>query len=372
MQSLLPDNSSIYEKSAEVALSARWSQLTAGAEAIRTAKIQPPPSLLPYLVFEYGLGELTPYVPNLYTLVVDREGVNWQRIRGTPASVYKGLGWLGYTASLEDAWHGRAWWNSTQLRFNALPAVDFPDLERIEGIVRLSLPKRSQLRRGVYQYDVGAVEADSCLLDGSLLDFESGVAVTQAGTIWSFGRTTEIDHLMTEAEGTAIGNWIEVPAEGGLKWVDMTYPWVTATFPWADNPVTQRGVLLAAWFAARVHHVTFRDADGAVIGHRRSRATHSVIPQFGGRYSFAGSAYARSARGTFAYIEAMTDFEDAFDVEAASVELTVGGEVAPGIKPGKLWLAPNELIGGDAIAVTPVSLPLRKTVREQIKFLMRF
>ncbi|CDZ61390.1 Phage protein Gp27 [Neorhizobium galegae bv. orientalis] len=373
MASLLPDKSDHFEMALEASLASRWNDLGVAAEAIRTAKlVAPPPSFLPFLVYEYGLGELTPYVPNLYTLVVDREGVNWQRIRGTPAAVSKGLGWLGYSATMEDAWHGRAYWNSTQLRFPVLPANDNPDLERIEGVTRLSMPLRSRLRRGVHQYDVGALEADGSRLDDSMLDRESGVAVTAAGTLWSFGRTTEIDHLLAEAEGTAIGNWIAVPEEGGLKWVDMQYPWVTANFLWADNPATQRRALMAAWFVARVHYVTFRDQGGVVIGHRRCRADQAVRQEVEGVYEIGGVRYQPRPGATRVYLEAMTDFEDAFDVEAKSIELTVGATVAPDTKPGRLWLQSGELVGGHPIAITSVSLPLRKTVREQIKILMRF
>src|SRR5690606_6080629 len=127
MQSLLPSTSGLFERAFEEAWYQRWPMLETGADAIKGAKFNPPPSFLPFLVYEYGLGELTPYVPNLYTLIVGREGVDWQRIRGTPDAVYKGLGWIGYSAVLEDAWHGRVYWNSTQLRFDGLPAQDFPD-----------------------------------------------------------------------------------------------------------------------------------------------------------------------------------------------------------------------------------------------------
>lgn len=44
-----------------------------------------PPSWLPFLIHEYGLGELSPYVPNLYRLIDD--GIRWQRVRGTPAAI---------------------------------------------------------------------------------------------------------------------------------------------------------------------------------------------------------------------------------------------------------------------------------------------
>lgn len=373
MASLLPNSSALFEKALEASYSDRWDEFADAVAAIRTAKlVSPPPSFLPFLVYEYGLGELTPYVPNLYTLVVGREGVQWQRLRGTPAAVAKGLGWLGYSATMEDAWSGRAYWNSTQLRFPALPVADHPDLERIEGVTTLSIPKRSQLRRGVFQYDAGAVELDRSRLDESLLEHESGVVVTAAGTLWSFGRTTEIDHVLTEAEGTAIGNWIAVPEDEGLKWVEMTYPWQTATFPWAANAAAQRRALMAAWFDGRTIYATLRNAAGEVIGHRRCRAVHAVLATVGGAYSFPDTSYQVMPGGTRVYIEAMTDFEDVAGATATQAELTIGATLSPGVPSGRLWLQPNELAGGHPIAVTSVSIPLRATVREQIKFLMRF
>ncbi|MFC5760522.1 phage tail protein [Rhizobium sp. GCM10022189] len=371
--SLLPSNSGLLETTIEASLGDRWEDIGAAVTAIRTAKlVSPPSSFLPWLVLEYGLGELTPFVPNLYNLVVDREGVKWQRIRGTPASVAKGLGFVGYSATLEDAWYGRAFWNSTQLRFPALPAADDPDLSRIEGITQLSLPKRSILRRGVYQYDAQAIELDRSRLDDGMLERESGVAVTSAGTLWSFGRTSEIEHLLTEAEGLAIGNWIDPPEGDSLIWIDMDYPWVDADFGWADNPTVARQILMASWFQSRALYVTFRDGEGAVIGHRRCRAVRPVNQGFGAGYTFGGATYRPATGATMLYVEAMTDFGDAADVQAASLELTVAPVLAPGVPSGRLWLDPDDMTGGDAIAVRPVSLPLRTTVRDQIKFLMRF
>ncbi|APO76113.1 phage tail protein [Rhizobium etli 8C-3] len=371
--SLLPNSSSLFEKAMESALAPRWDAFGDAVATIRTAKlVSPPPSFLPYLVHEYGLGELTPYVPNLYTLIVGREGINWQRVRGTPAAVEKGLGWLGYAAEMEDAWAGRTYWNSTQLHFSTLPVADHPDLERIEGVVMLSLPKRSQLRRGVYQYDVRALVSDRSRADGSLFDWSSGIDVTQQGTLWSFGRTTEVEHVLTEAEGMAIGNWIAIPEVEGLQWSTMQYPWVTATFSWAANAATQRRALMAAWFEGRALYATLRRSDGEIIGHRRCRAVWPSMQQFNGCYSFAGVSYQPMTGATRVYIEAMTDFGDAADVTAESIELTIGAARGAGVPAGRLWLQPGELTGGHAIASIPVSLPLRATVREQLKFLMRF
>ena len=45
---------------------------------------------------------------------------------------------------------------------------------------------------------------------------------------------------------------------------------------------------------------------------------------------------------------------------------------AEGVPPGQQWLAPDEIVSGDMIAAKTVNIPLRPTVREEIKFLLRF
>ncbi len=370
MTSLLPASSDHFEIATEGARVSSWGQLNGAVPYITSAKRNPPPSYLPFLVWEYGLGMLTPYIPNLYDLI--DEGVRWFRIRGTYAAVAKGLSFVGIAAAIEPAWHGRAWWNSNQLRFPALPDSDDPLLERIEAITRLSLPFRSDLRRGVFQHDVPAAEADSTALDGSHLDCESGVRLADDGTVWSFGRTTEFDHTLTEAEGTAIGNWIAPVSEAGLAWSTMNYPWATATFPWATNPASVRRAQMAAWFSGRTFYARFKNAAGEVIGYRRVRSAHPVALSADGPFSIGSQKYAASPAGEIVFIEAMTDFEDAFDVAAASVCLMSGLVRAPGIPAGRLWLRPQDASGGVSFATKSIQLPLRKTVRERIKFLVRF
>lgn len=348
-------------------------------EAIRLAKhVTRPPSFLPALIYEYGLEELIPYLPSLYELL--DEGIAWQRVRGTPFAVQKGMGWLGYSAALEEISPARRFWNTSQLRFPILPANDNPDLTRIEGITTLSLPRRSRFRRGVHHYDVCPLEADNSRLDGSMLDVESGVIGTQ-GTpywpdhpaIWSFGRSAEFEHVLTQAEGMAIGNWIEPPAGGAtLAWENMTYPWEEATFPWDDSPEIQRQALMAGWFAGRTLYLCLRAAGGAVIGYRLCRAVRPVLFAANGTYRVAGSSYNPAPSGGRVYIEAMTQFDDADGMVATSASLVVNAVPAPGVKPGRQWLAPVELSGGQEFAQRAVSIPLRRTVRDQFKFLVRF
>lgn len=374
---LLPRNSTTWERC--VADACAVPQALQGAvPQVHLAKlITRPPAWLPFLIFENGLREVQRFLANPYLLL--DQGQEWQSLLGTVPAIEKGLSWLGYSAAIEEAPAERRFWNSFQLRFPVLPAADNPDLERIEGITTLSAPRRSRFRRGVHHYDVGPLEGDHTRLDGSLLDFESGVKATNGtrffpeGAIWSFGRECEFEHALTQAEGEAIGNWLDPVDDGdALGWPAMTYPWVDATFPWASSPVQQRTALMAGWFAGRVLYLCFRDAVGDVIGYRRCRAVRPVTVQAEGAYQIGGNVYEPSTSGGRVYIEAMTQFDDADGVTAASVSLQVNAERAEGIKPGKLWLRPGELVGGQEIAKRSVSIPLRRTVRERVKYLMRF
>lgn len=366
-QALLPSNSTPWEKAVANALAPEQVVVDA-IGAIRGTKLtSPPPSFLPFLIWEYGLSELTPYVPNLYDLI--EEGIEWQRVRGTHDAVQRGLGWLGYTAAIEEAPTFRRFWNAFQLRFNSLPENDAPDLERIEGVTTLSVPLRSNLRRGVHQYDVTAAELDHSRLDHCMLDFSSGIVATPKGTIWSFGRTHEIDHTLTEAEGLALGNWL-ADTGAGVGWDPVT--WADADFAWTDDPNYQRAVALAGWFEGKRLYIALKDTDDAVIGYRRARAVRPVSVNFEGVYAFGGSDYAPAENGTAVYIEALTQFDDADGVTAESISLIVEPDLAADVKPGKLWLEPSELSGGTEFAAHPTTIPLRKTVREQIKIMLRF
>lgn len=348
----------------------RTPELGPGIIALRDLKDSPAASVVPYLISEYGLEEIEEFFP-VRALAIE-PGLKWRRLVGTPEAVRMALTWIGYRAAIEDQWIGRRRWHTFQFRFPELPANDAADLARVAKIAEISTPLRSKFRRGVFQYDVPALDADSARLDGAMLEHESGIALDAGGPLWSFGRTREIERTYTQADGLALGNWLDPVGGASLKWNDMAFPWEAANFPWeAEADVTRRRVL-AGWFAGRTLYMAFKDAAGAVIGYRRCKACRPVRVKLGGPYSFAGSPYEPFASGEILYVEAQTDFGAASGVTAKSVSLIDSAARAPGVPPGKLWLAPGEIIGGNSFAATPVSIPLRQTVRDQIKFLVRF
>lgn len=616
-------------------------RLDSSIDLIRDVKGRKLPSWLQFLLYEYGLIELTPYVPNAYTLLQD--GRLWQIERDTWAAIARGLGWVSSPGQIVEAPARRAWWNSFQLYLDALPPADVPNLDRIEKIVGLSKPLRSDFRRGVNGYDAPALEGDATRLDASLLDVESGVRIAQGGALWSFGRSFEITHTLTEAEGTALGNWIPnvaeaaymldliapisavidelpvdpedafsfsrsspkwakassgiwqrfeideiastdlgtliegpserlsmfspqfnaftddpaaavvdligqpdpfggddairvtfdgdagyvflVPAEGlaaateysvsffaklisssgvvasaggpgfqgifsqlvagqwvrveGLplttgeivgQWLDLTlpipgatltvelfgfqiepgakvtspiggteitgsraadeltlllptglnnlvvkydngtsrsflsiigpydldpadldrpliteianimastwqsmsFPWTEATFPWASDAISQREIQLGSWFEGQEVYLRVKNQAGQIIGYRRCRCSRQVLANVSGGFMHGGTRYRASQGGRQVYIDAMTDAGNGAGSTAKTVEFVFGATRAPGIKPGALWLPPDGLIGGTAIAISPVDIPLRATVRERLKLLLRF
>ncbi len=633
-----PRSSSTFLRALEQAI-AYEPHVGSAVTAIRDVKGHKLPAWLQFLLYEYGLIELTPYVSNAYTLL--DEGRQWQIERDTVAAITRGLGWVSAPGTISEAPSRRTWWNSFQIYLDGLPPADVPNLERIEKIVELSAPFRSDFRRGVNGYDVPALEGDFTRLDTSILDRESGVRFNGRGPLWSFGRVTEWSHELTEAEGVALdnwqpkvadflysvdfttmtavigedeidigdaiefsretkkwhhnlaGEWIEfdvdeiastdagalievagdrlcefkpqvnrledadaatvtligvddplggdeairvlfegsagrvflVAAEGletgstysvsffarlvsstglaagggdaGLQdffgqlvvgqwvrvegvpftageivgqwldltlttpgatlvvdlfgfqiehgakvtspivgdditghraadvlslilpagqnnivvnfddgtsqsylravgpftllpgqlnrplllqvsnaaattWKSMSFPWTDATFPWASDAKSQRQIALASWFEGRAGYVAFRDGSGQVVGYRRTRVARQVDPGFAGQFVFFGSKYAASPTGRSIIVEAMTDAGNGAGQEAKAADIVFGGQLADGVKPGRLWLAPGELSGGVHIAVQSINIPLRATVRERLKILLRF
>ncbi|EJF85355.1 phage tail protein [Candidatus Bartonella washoeensis] len=371
VSSLLPNNATEFEKCLAEACDFHQDVDGSVLGISRSKLITRPPRFLPWLIEEYGLGELTPYVPNLYDLI--DQGLAWQRLRGSLAAIDIGLEWLQITARFQGAWTGRAWWNSFQLYFDKLP--ERTQLEAIEAIVKLSKSLRSDFRRGVTGYDVQAMEGNMSRLDDSLLERESGLCITAGGTLFSFGRTTESTHLLSKEEGKLIGNWID-DGDEELSFDQIDYPWDMANFPWCSVKKHERDILMAEWFHGRTLYLVLRDTQNAVIGFRRCYAVAPVEKALDGVYSHSGNQFQPSPRGTALFIAAQTDFRDVDGKQAAFVSVLVHAtpkqDIPVDIPLGKLWLEPDELKDGVEILKTPVNIPLRADVREQFKILLRF
>jgi hypothetical protein len=363
---LLPASSTLFERALSEATD-QTAKLSGAIVSLHGIKLSPTPTMLPYLVYEYGLGELTPFVPNLYELL--NEGVAWTRVRGTPAALARALGWLNYTAEIEEAPIRRARWNLFQLHLDRI-RDDEADLDPIEGVAELSTPLRSLFWRGFHGYDVRALEYGRGRWSGNLYGAFSGARIREGGAKWSFGRPYSFDHEMTEADLVALGVWIEPTGDAEPAWLDIEWPDV----PWNSFSGDGRSSVMLLTVPAGTAWACFRDPEGDVIGYRRARVQHRVSVDAEGPLEFGGLRYAPAATGAeMMLVEVLTDFGDGFGSTAASVSFVLAGVPADPARPGALWLGPGEL---DAVlpevASTPIDIEFGRTVRERVRILLRF
>ena len=365
---LLPKNATQFE----IAVSEGSDVLALTRDSISSMRglkiINPPPPFLPYLIYEYGLGELTPYVPNLYDLI--DEGIDWQRIRGTPAAVAMALAWVGYAAEIEEPAHRRKRWNLFQLALNRLRDAE-SDLPRIEGVTRLSVPVRSVFWRGFHGYDIRALDYGWTRWSRTRWSAYSGVRLAGGQAKWSFGRRYAVDHEMTQAELTALGVWLEPPeGDAPLKW--GAFPWPAS--PWGSSAARARSVAMLEAVDLGTCWAVFKNAAGGVIGYRRARAVHTVQQQAGGIYQVGASRYAlRPSGATILLLEAMTGFGDGFGNTAATVGFILNASPTSAYPPGSLWLPAGGLQQvGPIVAETSISIEFGRTVRERIGAVLRF
>lgn len=173
----------------------------AGIEQIRTAKESPPDDWLMWLIWEYGLEELLPYLPDPRVALVS--GLQWQRIRGTPASITMALSWLGLAAVIEETDPLRVHWYEYMLDPGTVPSR--PELRNLVGLAKLSAPVGTRLARVFHGYDCRRAVWDACAWsDGSLYSDDSGVYDPELDTDLSFGRRmTSFVELGDVGTGTA-------------------------------------------------------------------------------------------------------------------------------------------------------------------------
>lgn len=329
--------------------------------------IATPPSWLPFLVYEYGLGELSPFVPNLYNLI--NEGIQWQRVRGTPDSIDRALDWLGYAADIEQEPIRRRRWHLMQLELDRVRDVEVPDLDRIEGVTQLSLPVRSHFWRGWHGYDARGFEFSYSKHSGAMWSDVSGARLRPGAAKWSFGRKYEIDHIMTEAELTALGVWLPEVGAGVDTWAHVVWPHQR----WSEPTVAERRKIIIDDMLALGAWITFKTAGGAIIGHRRLSAFKSVASgDASSPYEVGGFRVKPDEVTPIAlYVECLTDFGDGYGSTAAKWEVRMGASLAPGVKPGKAWLEPAELTGGIVAQEIASTIEFGRTVRERCKALLR-
>ena len=176
---LLPPSSSPQEQALVDAISFR-----VDPGKIRGFKFNPTDSVLSWLIHEYGLGEILAWVPDPRQAIQD--GVRFQRIRGTPASLRMALKWMNIeNIYIEEEPPGKHF-AEFQVGIHDVPNDFFVD--NVVALARLSAPARSRLMR-MYndRYDIRRFMLDSSEF-GSLLSDYSGVKLSSDGPVLSFGR----------------------------------------------------------------------------------------------------------------------------------------------------------------------------------------
>lgn len=189
-------------------------RLGAAVQRIRNAKRQDiPDDVVLWLIYEYGLGEILPYVPDLRQALAD--GVQWQRLRGTRRAIEISLGWIGFNAAVEESEAGTLRWAQFQLGLDQAPN-GLDSIDSVVGVGRLSAPVRSQLFRVYGGYDYRRFRLDDHLLsEGSWLCDHTGTYPRPDWPQLSFGRQFQIDGDI--ATGLAAQSGIEhVYFDGGI------------------------------------------------------------------------------------------------------------------------------------------------------------
>ncbi|NGZ19971.1 MULTISPECIES: phage tail protein [unclassified Wolbachia] len=179
MKSLLPPNATKQEQALVDAIDYK-----VDPSCIRGFKFNLKEETLPWIIEEYGLEEILRWVKNKRRAIV--EGVKFQRLRGTPASLKIALKW----ANIEDITiieepPGKHFFE-LQIGIRNVPNNFFVDA--VVELAKLSLPVRSRLMRIFNDY----YNVDRFILDeslfGSLLSDYSGIKVEKNGPVLSFGR----------------------------------------------------------------------------------------------------------------------------------------------------------------------------------------
>ena len=184
-RSILPGNATQLERDLE--LTGDLGKFTQPLDLLRRAKLDAIDSYVPFLIWEYGLGELLPYLKDPRRAL--SEGILWQRLRGTPKSLVIALDWIDFDAVIEQEETG-IYFSEFQLDPGEVirDASIIPD---VIAISRLSAPARSRLSRIYHGYDIRRLklsEGPKGQLNHHLLSDYSGVH-DPSGIRISFGET---------------------------------------------------------------------------------------------------------------------------------------------------------------------------------------
>ncbi len=156
---------------------------------VRGLKFSLQEKTLPWLIEEYGLGEVLSWVKDKKKAV--SEGVKFQRLRGTPASLKIALKWANIEdISIIEEPPGKHFFE-LQVGIKDVPNDFFVDT--VVELAKLSLPARSRLMRIFNNhYNIQRFILDESPF-GSILSDYSGIQVEKDGPVLSFGRKNSFE-----------------------------------------------------------------------------------------------------------------------------------------------------------------------------------
>ncbi|WP_265025147.1 phage tail protein [Wolbachia endosymbiont (group B) of Pammene fasciana] len=176
---LLPQNSTKQEREIVEAIDYK-----VDSSCIKGFKFNLEKEILPWLIEEYGLEEILSWVKDKKKTI--KEGIEFQRVRGTLASLKIALKWANIDEiTIIEEPPGKHFFE-LQIGIKDVPNDFFVDA--VVELAKLSLPARSRLMRIFNDhYNVDRFILDESLF-GSLLSDYSGRKVEKDGPVLSFGR----------------------------------------------------------------------------------------------------------------------------------------------------------------------------------------
>lgn len=206
---------------------------------IRGAKLSNiPESFLPWLIIEYGLGELAEFITDKRELI--EQGLLLSQLRGTPAAVKLAFGWLGYDDV--TVWehtipgiHFAEW----QADLGRVPR-DMHDLCRLAKLAKIVQPVRARFRRVYHGYDKRKFRLDSSKW-GQILSGFSGVRFDEQGYCSHTGLIASFSGnygLGTTAPETTVGILYERVNIFGLWVHPKPFPRLDVDYPDSFYPRT--------------------------------------------------------------------------------------------------------------------------------------
>ena len=181
---LLPENSSALEIALADAGDLKPEVISA-VDALPGFKFSPPDSFIPFLIWEYGLGEILPFLDNPRLAI--QEGILWQRLRGTESGLRLALSWIGMQGTATEQEGVGEHYAEFQMDSGGVPKSP-EDFDALLKLTNLSIPLRSRLSRIYHGYDLRRYILDDTVLGNGLLSDYSGIRLPGFPML-SFGRS---------------------------------------------------------------------------------------------------------------------------------------------------------------------------------------